>query len=137
MYKGLASVFASLVLSLLLSLVPCSAQGKKLGTSEPVKRPAGPARGPATVRVVERSVTVVKKVGSLTISTEPGAMVMLKPTLRTGKAQQATADEKGTVIFNSPVPGSYKIEASKPEFDPKADEDKDTAAAAIRPQARS
>jgi hypothetical protein len=72
--------------------------------------------------VVERPVTVVKKVGSLIISTEPGALVVLKPALKTGKPRQATADAKGTVIFDSPAPGSYKIEASKPEFDPRSDE---------------
>jgi hypothetical protein len=122
--KGLASISSSFVLFLFLgvALSPCYAQGKKLGTAEPVKKPASPGRQPSSVRVVEHSVTVVKKVGSLTVSTEPGALVVLQPALKTGKRRQATADEKGTVIFESPLPGAYKIEATKPEFDSKTDE---------------
>ena len=123
MKKYLGSISSVLVLLATLN-VALAAQIETIPTVDPNKRrptPAAPGRrGPAT-RIIERTRT--EKVFTLTVTTEPKAMVVLTPvTPKTARPLKKEANDDGTVVFERPTAGTYKIEVSKADYETKKED---------------
>ena len=98
-------------------------QGKKL----PGAPTARPPRSGSPPRVVQGPPKIIRekvevKIGSLGVATEPGASVSLTPGRGGGKPQMKLADDSGVVLFENPRRGSYKVVASKSDYNPRTEQ---------------
>src|SRR3954463_16050811 len=107
------------------------AGGAQLFFSQGKKLPWAPASKPSVItpqkvvvagpaRIIKEKVEVM--IGSLSVTTEPGAAVVLTPARPTGKKLQKMADESGAVIFENPGRGAYRLEVSKPDYETRGEQ---------------
>ena len=129
--------YRNLILASLVSSVFClfsasfaSAQIERISLREAARNPRPVSSGgsrvkrPAAVRRVDRVVvtrTEVVRVSDLTVTTEPGAKVVLESLVKTPRPfkRELVADRQGNAIFDDLKPGDYKVTASKDDFEPE------------------
>jgi hypothetical protein len=82
------------------------------------------AKRPAAVRRVDRVVvtrTELVRVSNLTVTTVPGAKVVLESVTKTPRPfkRELIADPQGNAIFDELRPGDYKVQSSKDDYEPE------------------
>ena len=82
------------------------------------------AKRPAAARKVDRVVvtrTEIVRVSNLTVTTVPGAKVVLESLGQTSRPfrRELVADPQGNAIFDELRPGDYKVVASKDDYEPE------------------
>ena len=122
-------VAAGAVVSIFVGCSALIAQIERIPLKEAARntRPISSAprtRRPAAVRKVDRIVvtrTEMVRVSNLTVTTEPGAKVVLESLLKTPRPfkREIMADGQGNAIFDDLRPGDYKVGASKDGFEPE------------------
>src|SRR5687768_17368863 len=129
-FQDLSRVFISSVALVLLLTVFADAQIERISLREAARNPrpiassGTRAKRPVTVRRVDRVVvtrTEMVRVSNLTVTTVPGAKVVLESILKTPKPfkRELVADAQGNAIFDDLRPGDYKVGSSKDDFEPE------------------